>query len=115
MNEQHPRILDDATLTAIGQRRALAHREISRICSGERRWTMTVPVQEDDSDMLFSDVLTDNDTLVKEVYRLRGALKRVYIDYWGELPEDMKAFIKAALYGTEDAVSALAESEDSDG
>lgn len=48
-----------------------AHEEVYAICSGKRRWTMTVPVQDDDTDILIGFAL---EALEKDVLELRRLL-----------------------------------------
>lgn len=92
---KHPRILMNDEIEAIAERRMKAEAEISRICSGERRWTMVVPVQADDSDMLLSQALQDSQRLEKEVYRFRGAIKSLLIT----MRDDMSGEVIARLQG----------------
>lgn len=96
----HPRVLRNDEIEAIASRRNVASTEISRVCSGERRWTMCIPVQDDDSDVVLEQALQDSQRLEKEVYRLRGAIKSVTIGM--ELPDDVREALNAILFGTED-------------
>lgn len=49
-----------------------ARKEISDLCHGRRKWTMSVPVQLDrDSDIVFADVTCDAVRLCAEMERLR--------------------------------------------
>lgn len=50
--------------------------ELSRICEGKRRWTMTVPVRQDDSDIIFADALDALEERDKEIERLRADIRR---------------------------------------
>lgn len=98
--KQHPRVLTNAEIEQIAKRRTTADTEINRLCSGERRWTMCVPVQDDDSDMVLSQSLQDSQRLEKEVYRLRGAIKQITIDM--EIPDTVRDALRTILFGTGD-------------
>lgn len=95
----HPRTLTNKAIEEIAAQRTLAETEIHRICAGERRWTMCVPVQQDDSDMVFSDALDNSRRLEQEVYRLRAAMKQVASN--PETPDAVQDALHAALFGTE--------------
>jgi len=61
-------------LDAIVARRERAMQELGDICAGRRRWTMCVPVQPDDSDILLAASLRDVLTLVAHIKELRARL-----------------------------------------
>lgn len=46
-------------------RMARAHKLIHDICQGHRRWTMSVPVQQDDPDMVLTDALNTAEQAIK--------------------------------------------------
>lgn len=64
--------MSDLDLDAIERRNDKAHQYIAELCSGNRRWTMTVPVDiERDTDTVLGAALSDNGALVTEVRALR--------------------------------------------
>lgn len=62
-------------LEQIAQRVKAAHREICDLASGKRRWTMCVPVQQDDSDMILQAPLDDLSYLLKLVASLESEVE----------------------------------------
>ncbi|MBV2364284.1 hypothetical protein [Streptomonospora nanhaiensis] len=65
------RLRDD--LDAITAREEAAFKEVDRLCEGGR-WTMRVPVEDTDSDVVIGAALADVRNLVGEVRRLRADL-----------------------------------------
>lgn len=73
-------------LEAIEERCEVARREINRLCRNINKWTMSIPVREDDSDIILTNSLRDVPVLVdavkrlkREVLLLRGELQRAEI------------------------------------
>lgn len=68
----------DIGLAAIRARAEAAAEHVGRLASGEDRWKMNVPVQDDDSDVLLMTV-ADKDVpwLLAEVEALRSTIARV--------------------------------------
>lgn len=52
-------------------------RHAKDLASGRKKWTMCVPVQDDDSDMLLVDAMRVGLAAVTEAERLRGELMQV--------------------------------------
>ena len=51
-----------------------ADKEVSRLCSSSRKWTMTIPAEpEHDSDLVISRALMDASLALAEIDRLQGA------------------------------------------
>ena len=61
-------------LEAIEARCEVARRELNRLCLSQKKWTMSIPVREDDSDITLANSLRDIPALVAEVKRLRALL-----------------------------------------
>jgi hypothetical protein len=61
---------------------------------------MSVPAQDDDSDSLLSAALDDNEMLMREIYRLRGGMKQIVVEQWGDISEPVERAIRALLFGT---------------
>lgn len=62
-------------LDAIEARYKIARREVSRLClSRGRRWTMSIPIREDDTDIVLANSLRGIPALLAEVRRLRALL-----------------------------------------
>lgn len=103
----HPRVLTNLEIDAMAARRTQADTEISRLCSGERHWTMRVPVGDDDSDRVLDNALRDSARLEREVYRLRGEIKTLLINHKADIGDDMHAKLMAIIYdkGQANAVS----------
>jgi hypothetical protein len=96
------RFLTNTELDEIAIRRAKALAEVYKLCSGERKWTMSIPVHEDtDTDVLLCKALTDAEALMKEVYRLRGGIRTLYVNSMGELPEETREALLALLFNQE--------------
>lgn len=95
----NPRKLTEADLEAIRGRRLIAWDELTRISAGDRRWTMSIPAQQGDSDERFGNALEDSRRLEQEVYRLRVEVKKLLVE--GEWPAEASAIreaLKAILF-----------------
>ncbi len=97
---QHPRALHNSNMFQMAARRTAAQTEINRICGGDRKWTMSIPVHGSDSDMVLANALNDSFRLEQEVYRLRGQIQQAIADA-GTSP-GMRDVLLAILYGTGD-------------
>jgi len=62
-------------LEAIEARCEAARREVNRLCQGETSWTMSIPVREDDTDIVLTNSFRDIPALVIEVEQLRELVK----------------------------------------
>ena len=58
-------------LDAIRARCEAARREVNHLCQGKATWTMSIPVREDDTDVVLTDSFRDIPALVAEVERLQ--------------------------------------------
>lgn len=63
-------------LEAIEARCEVARREVNRLCQGKTSWTMSVPVRQDDTDVILTDSFRDIPPLVIEIKRLRTEVER---------------------------------------
>jgi hypothetical protein len=102
MTDPRPQTINQQELELMAQRRAKAVTEMQRICSGDRRWTMCIPVQEDDSDMVIGASLDDLERLIGEVYRLRGVLKKLHLETLRDQPESRRIIYDALFNGKEE-------------
>lgn len=70
--------MDEKELAQIKARAERAHNEIAEICAqGRDRWRMRIPAQPDhDSDLILSASITDAETLLAEVERLKAERQR---------------------------------------
>lgn len=94
-----PSVLSNDLIEAIAQRRTGAQTELSRICSGERRFTMSIPVQMSDSDHILHWALEDSQLLEHELYRLRGMLKVILAER--EMPPNTRDALMATVFGAD--------------
>lgn len=94
----HPRILNNKAIEDIRDRRGKAETEMYRLCSGERKWTMCVPAQDDDTDVLLDQAFKDSARLEQEVYRLRGEVKRLCIDRKKDIPDEIWDKLMAIVF-----------------
>ena len=63
-------------LEAIKARCEAARMEVNRLCQrGQGSWTMSIPVREDDSDIVLTASFRDIPALVAEVERLQSEIK----------------------------------------
>jgi hypothetical protein len=86
-------------LAQIAVRRAKANAELQMLCSGEKRFLMSIPVrEEDDSDMIIGNTLHDTERLINEIYRLRGCIKVLYVNSFGKLPEEMREVLQDLIF-----------------
>lgn len=65
----------DPALT--GVRVEAARHEVYRLCAGEREWTMSIPVQRDDSDIVIANALDDTVALLAYARSLEAQLATV--------------------------------------
>jgi len=75
-------------LEAIEARCEVAHREIYLLClSRGKKWTMSIPIRKDDTDIVLADSFRDIPTLVAEIERLQRELhdERVRRDEWEKM------------------------------
>lgn len=63
-------------LEAIEARCEAARLEVYRLCQGATTWTMSIPVREDDTDIVLTNSLRDIPMLLAEVERLRAEVSR---------------------------------------
>lgn len=54
-----------------------AHRQICELASGKRKWQMSIPVHEDDSDMVLQAPLDDLNAALDHIERLSSALREI--------------------------------------
>ena len=102
--KQHPRALNDTTIAEMALRRHKAETEVSQLCGGHHAFRMSIPVDENDSDMILTDALGDSQRLEGEVYRLRGMLRTLYVNNFGTIPDGIRDGIEAILWGTGDEI-----------
>jgi DNA repair exonuclease SbcCD ATPase subunit len=90
-------------LEAIQARAERAHQEISGICDGSRRWTMRVPVTEDDSDMVLSALVVDVDQLTAANADLTDRLDRTLHELRevAAQRDEQRAKVEALMVGRE--------------
>lgn len=93
------RVLDNIELDNIAQRRNWAVATLFKLCSGEQPFTMSVPARPDDTDTILYNSLEDLERAMREIYRLRGGIKRVLIDHWGQDAAIQEA-LSQLLFGT---------------
>lgn len=76
-NEQPcpPDVLKPARLDEIEARRRQARTLVSRLCEKPERWTMSIPPQQDDSDMLLIAALDDTKALLLSHVELSDQLQ----------------------------------------
>lgn len=53
--------------------------EIIAICSGARRWTMSIPVADTDSDRCIIQAVNDLRLALNEIQRIRGVMKAMIV------------------------------------
>lgn len=71
-------VLYEEDLEKIDQLRQLAEREVRDIATGRKSWTMRIPVQDSDSDMLLNGICVDNLRMKIEILRLRHELRQIF-------------------------------------
>lgn len=64
-------------LLAARARCEAAREEIFRLCKGTRNWTMCIPVQPDDSDIVFVNALDDTSAALSVIEAMAEALKTI--------------------------------------
>lgn len=70
--------LDDAALAAIEARCEAARRMLGQVCANGARFTMSIPVQEDDFDILTGRALNDSAALLAALRRERAEVAKWY-------------------------------------
>jgi hypothetical protein len=88
-----------------------AREEVHALCSGKRRWTMSIPVEEDrDSDTVITSALDYAVILRAEAVRLREALHEQIV-YFDRLRHraDVRGHDVSAMHIAEEAVTHITE------
>ncbi len=93
----HPRILTNDDIERIMQSRAVAFKELTELCSGEKQFCMSIPVQDDDTDQVFVNCFDSMERLYMEVKRMRGEIKRVLADNH-DMPDEYRAKLMAIVF-----------------
>ena len=64
-------------LEAIEARCEAARRELNRLCLSQKKWTMSIPVREDDSDITLANSLRDVPALIAEIEQLLNVIEQL--------------------------------------
>lgn len=78
MNNEQYTTMTEQELKAIEARMKRADKENSDLRQGHHKWTMSIPVQDDDSDMIFAATTADVRSLLAELRFMRNSHKRLW-------------------------------------
>ena len=93
----HPRVLVDNDLKEMVQRRNEAMQVVFKMCSGEQRFHMSIPVHGNDSDIVLCNALQDSERMMQEVYRIRGEIK-VMLAEETDMPDEYRSKLMAIIF-----------------
>lgn len=96
-HQPHPRVLGEIELNEIMTQRALAVTAVCKMCSGEQRFHMSVPVQPDDTDELLLKALGGMERMYQEVYRIRGEIKVMLAEKY-DMPDEYRNRLEAIIF-----------------
>lgn len=71
------KVLSEGELAGIPAKVEAAWAILSELCKGTHRWTMCVPVQQTDSDIVLSEPLRDVPRLLSTIRHLQGENERL--------------------------------------
>lgn len=93
----HPRVLTQATLLELMEKRGKAMTEVVNLCSGARKFTMSIPVQPTDSDEMIIDALMAMERMWQEVERIRGEIKVMLVENY-DMPEAYRQRLETIIF-----------------
>lgn len=88
-------------LIRLKARRQEARYILSELCDGQHRWTMSVPVQQDDSDIVLGDALNG----LRDLFPIADAVEVLegYYRGYGSIPADVPHGLRVALARLQEA------------
>lgn len=97
----HPRVLQNDDIKRIVDLQATARETVYHLCSGHSKFTMSIPVQDDDTDIVLINALDGANRLVQEIHRIRGQVKQLLADEY-DMPDKYRAKLMAIIFEGED-------------
>lgn len=93
----HPRVLQETDLKAMAALRTSAREVVYKMCSGERKFYMSIPVQDDDPDIVLLNAIDSAERLAQEVYRIRGEIKTLLAEQH-DMPDECRSKLMAIIF-----------------
>jgi len=96
----HPRVIQEDQLQQLAHIRAEAMQTVFKLCSGELKFRMSVPVQPGDTDIVLIHALDGMERMMQEVYRIRGEIKVMLAEEY-DMPDEYRVKLMAIIFDGE--------------
>lgn len=97
----HPHILRHEDIRRIAHLQETARETIHQLCNGSK-FTMSIPVQDDDTDIVLINALDGANRLVQEIHRIRNQVDQLLADEY-DMPDKYRAKLMAIIFEGEGA------------